>query len=454
MKNHSASQHSRSSSTSEKRAGLTQNLLQGLAGLLLLSIAPASAGASTLPPSRTAPPATPYLTPLVQREIDRAPLDGAAFETIYLRQVRSLAEASTFFYSAAFLRLHLADQRRVIDRALALDPITFLPQTDFLPFSLREEYRNRALEAAEEQVLRQLRGLTIEEEVSLYLPRRQGARQGAAGAKAFDPAAQVRRLLRDPELRQLGRIADDWVAELAGPFVSAEALIEVKVMVARNLRDRGLTATRETVALVLQEIAATRAELAQAPLFRGRQVVFLAGKEGLAEGPTFGKDSTLAALRAQEPAALTLLRSGEKGALTLLARNIREADRLTLLIETHGRPGALEFSGALAADELAAMFAARQGKSQAIVIFNTCFGHDFARAFADRLRARGADTPILIVPEEFGQATLVGRQESGFTRDELGIGRRPTSTLAELWTGQLRQTTVYARMATALSQIR
>ncbi len=394
-----------------------------------------------------------FLLTLVERELAKAPVDGAALEAIYRRVVRSPEDASTFFYSASFLRLDLAGQRRVIDTALELDSATFLQQTEFLPFALRAEYRGKALQATEEIQLAPA-GPAFSRRAGAALstrPRRHARqRRGRRSVRPIGAGAPLPARPRPPPARRgrkfLGRRG-------RRSFLSAESLVEAKVLLTRNLSGRGLAPSRANVALVWAELEAARAELAELRLFAGRNVVLAAGKDER-QGPTFGKTTTLAALREQAPASLQLLRSGERGAGAELARAIAQDGQLTLILETHGRPGALEFSGALEADELAAMFAGRREKGQAIVIVNACFGHDFARAFAERLRSRGLPVPILVVPEEFGQATLVGRQESPFTRDELGLGARSISTLRNLWPGQYRETTVYAPLAQGLAQLR
>ncbi len=423
--------------------------------LLLAFFSSTAANSSTSTYDAKIEPAPLHLISLVERDLQSAPPEGQALEIIYRRRVRSLEEAATFFYSATFLRLHLEGQRQVLDQALELDAVHFLPQTRFLPFSLRQEYRVRATEAVEGGILRSLSHLNLTEEVNLYLPSHEGMRSSAAGEAAFNRPAQLRRLLRDPALRNLGEISSAVVAQVAGPFTTAEALIEAKVMIARNLDRRNMSPSEENIEKVWQEMRATRSELAVVSLFKGRNVVFAAGKEKPQDGPTFGKSTTLAALQAQSPASLALFRSGEKNAYRLLAGAIHDAPELTLFLETHGRPDALEFSGALRPDELAAMFAGRSHPERAVVIFNTCFGHDFARAFAERLHARGIESPILVVPEEFGQATIVGRQESLFTREGLGLGgQRDLATLGTLFSEGPSAMAVYATVGQTLAQIR
>jgi hypothetical protein len=419
----------------------------------LLAAAPAYAGTEAPAASRRiSPPAPSPLTTEVERELAAAPADGRAFEIVYRRTVRSDQDAASFFYSAAFLRLGLADQRQVIESALALDPAGFFARSEFLPLSLRAEYRSKARSAAEDLQLRRLAAMSADDQVLLYLPSREGMRGQDGGA--FDPKDQLRRFRRDPGLARFAEVELAWVAEAGGPFVSAEAMVEARVIVTRALAARRLEPSREHVALVWSELAAERERLSERRLFAGRHVVLAAGKDDLGTGATFGKESTVAALHRQAPASLAVLRSGQRNAAGELAREIGRPGELTLLLETHGRPGALEFGGALGADELAAMFAARPADSQAIVIFNTCFGHDFARAFAARLQKRGLPMPILIVPEEFGQATLIGRQENDFTRGELGLGRADASSFSGLWPGLRRATAVYAPIAGQLVQLR
>ena len=65
-----------------------------------------------------------------------------------------------------------------------------------------------------------------------------------------------------------------------------------------------------------------------------------------------------------------------------------------------------------------------------------------------------AAPPILIVPEEFGQATIVGAQESAFTRTELGLGRKEARSLGDLWQSGLREMAVYAPGDHGFTQIR
>lgn len=422
--------------------------------LLLLSSAPAfSATTETQATSRRLPaPAPSPLMPEVERELAAAPADGKALEIIYRRTVRSNEDAASFFFSGAFLRLGLGAQRQVIDAALALDPTGFFLRTEYLPLSLRAEYRGKARQVAGDIQLRRVASMSKDDQILLYLPSRHGMRGQDGGA--FDPAGQLRRFRRDPGLALFDQVDLAWISEIAGPFVSAEALVEAKVIVTRALAGRHLAARRENVALVWGELSAERTRLAERRLFSGRRVVFAAGKDDRAGEPTFGKESTVAALQRQRPASLEVLRSGERSATAALARAISREGDLTLLLETHGRPDALEFGGALGADELAAMFASRPSGGQAIVIVNACFGHDFARAFAARLEKRGVPVPILIVPEEFGQATLIGRQENEFTRGELGLGSPDASTLSGLWPGNQRATAVYAPIADVLVQLR
>lgn len=425
-----------------------------LVGIFALAALPALALTETTAALRQLAPASPnFLTPEVERALAAAPVDGAALEAIYRRTVRTEDDAASFFYSAVFLRLGLAAQHRVIDEALALEPVGFIARAEFLPISLRAEYRAKARQAAGELQLRRVLRLSPDDQLLMYLPPRDGA-SGQEGGEAFDRAGELRRLRQDPALARFAEVDPAWIAQSAGPFTSAEALIEAKVIVTRALAGRGLEPRADTVARVWGQLAEERARLAGLPLFAGRRVVVAAGKDGRGDGPTFGKDSTLAALRRQDPASLELLRSGERGVTAALAKAIAAGGDLTLVLETHGRPDALEFGGALSAEELAAMFAARPAGGTAIVIVNACFGHDFARAFGRRLARRGVAAPILIVPEEYGQATLIGRQENEFTRAELGLGGAGASTLAGLWAGQRRTTAVYAPFANQLVQLR
>ncbi len=283
----------------------------------LISPAPAKAHA-TVPPASIeahagAAPAADFLLTLVERELAAAAADGAVLEAIYRRQVRSLEEAATFFFSAPFLRLDLAGQRQVIDHVLALDPAGFLARVDFLPVGLREEYRRKAAEAAELQALGRLSRLTVEEQLRLYLPSRAGMSGSAGGQDAFGSEGQMRRFLQDAALELLPAIDDAWVAAAGGPFLSAEALVEAKVLTARNLAGRGLQPSRENVAASWRDLAAARDELAGLALFAGREVVFAAGKKVSSADPTFGKPTTVASLKSQAPATFEKEAERRKG---------------------------------------------------------------------------------------------------------------------------------------------
>ena len=456
-------------STSRSKFGSSTHLkLQRRHTLLVLLIlwiavwlTPSSGQANT---SLTARPDTSslatnsFLTPLVERELAKAPAEGNALEIIYRNHVRSLNEAATFFYSGLFLRLSLAEQRRLLDTALNLDPRSFYDQTLFLPMALREEYRWRAEVAVQNRVIEKLNGLSLFDQILLYLPPQEGNRTGAAGKAAFNREGQVRRLLRDPLLGNLAEIDNRQVAEIAGPFLSAAELLETKVLLARHLSSRRQASGRANLLAAWDEILRARRELQHTALFQDRRVVLAAGRERPDEKNIFGKNSSLEILATKTPRTLELLRSDEKGSLQRLAAAIADPSALTLIFETHGRADALEFAGTLRPEELAELFANRKkddDPGQTIVILNTCFGHDYARVFAAALRRRGTPLPILIVPEELGQATLIGRQENTFTRDELGLGGQEGSgTLHALWQGARRETAVYVELGAALIQIR
>lgn len=111
--------------------------------LLLAAVGPALAGTTAAAASGLLPVAPSPLKADIGRDLS-ASADGDAVESVYRNRVRSDEDAATFFYSAAFLRLGLADQRQVIDTALALDPAGFLARSEFLPLALRAEYRAKS----------------------------------------------------------------------------------------------------------------------------------------------------------------------------------------------------------------------------------------------------------------------------------------------------------------------
>lgn len=120
-------------------------LLQGLVAIVLVSALAAPPASAHTRVDESGKLATPIfaLSP-VEAELDGAKADAAELESIYRRHVRSEAEAATFFRSSKFLRLRAADQRRVIDAVLALEPTAFPALAALLPSLLREEYRIKA----------------------------------------------------------------------------------------------------------------------------------------------------------------------------------------------------------------------------------------------------------------------------------------------------------------------
>ena len=111
--------------------------------LMLAAVVPALAGTRAAAPSGLLPVAPSPLKADIGRDLS-ASAGVDAVETVYRNSVRSDEDAATFFYSAAFLRLGLADQRHVIDAALALNPAGFFARSEFLPLSLRAEYRAKS----------------------------------------------------------------------------------------------------------------------------------------------------------------------------------------------------------------------------------------------------------------------------------------------------------------------
>ncbi|MCG8454972.1 MAG: hypothetical protein MI919_01740 [Holophagales bacterium] len=296
-------------------------------------------------------------------------------------------------------------------------------------------------------VVDRLESLTPKQQLDLYMgavPR--ASEQLAGGRQGFS----VERLSRDPALRaRFGSIKEAWLLEaLPGTEVpSARELVEWKVMVSRNLAFRGVASSRETVLSEVQRIRQARQQHAETQLYADRTVVLAASSDTLRNGDrVFGRKPARYFLEHQARRFVFLQgeRSARQSESRLLQSLLRTEPRLTFVFEGHGNTRALKLGGALTVKRLAKMLADRPADLPApILIFDTCFAHDYARRMVGVLAQidSGAKMPILIVPDEMGQSQVRDVYSAGFWRSGMTSGGE--SDLGRLLLSSARRLSVY-----------
>jgi hypothetical protein len=279
--------------------------------------------------------------------------------------------------------------------------------------------------------------------------------------KKVSTERRVRELSADPAIVQnFGQIDDSWFLEIAEAAPATEPLyrdlaelVQLKVMISRNLSFRSLVVTKDNVAGEYSRIIATRRQLGDLSVFGERRTLYLAD-EGYwkPNKPIFGSSKTLAGLLAQG----TDLRfatdevAGDADTAELAISETRETPLLTLVVGGHGKASSVDLGTGLESDELARAFIARsttQGREAlpAILIAMTCKGHDFAREILDTMHRLdpSARKPIVIVPAEYGQSFLKYPSEV-FLGHDLGLRSKQSSTLGGLFERAHVETSVYA----------
>ena len=254
----------------------------------------------------------------------------------------------------------------------------------------------------------------------------------------------IRALAGDPALEEnFARIEDRWLERLLVDtasrglvYATPEELVEVKVLIARNLFFGGGKVTRESVRAEFRRLLDLRDRYRRLPVFSGREVVLVASDERAdPDGPPIFGGSGLRGSLEKEAVAVTSYGGGTPTAATdEVMSELESVGRLTFVFTGHGRPGALKYRGALKVRELARALAeqSRSTGEPVIAVVLACRSHDFARNLLDAFerQAPGLPKPILITPEEYGQPWVKAGYGSELSRS---LGRRAEAvTLGDL----------------------
>ena len=298
---------------------------------------------------------------------------------------------------------------------------------------------------AQHWVVERVSQLSARERVELYIgrPRLRDAR------KMPNLATRVRDFYADPAVRGFDAMRAEWFAGFQGVvFTTPRELVQLQVMVARNLFFQDRPVDAGTVRAEIERIRRVRAELAGLELFAERNVVFAAsydtqrgsGREvfgrGVSRGRVERQAGTFQFLQPDAPGA------ERRTAMAQLQSSLSSAAPTTFFFEGHGRETALQFAGKLTSAELAELLAAND--EQRIVISASCQGHGFARRVLDELRrkAPAQRLPVIVVPEEYGQDFVTDAFNDDFKRVELGLATGE-STLGKLMERANIATSVY-----------
>lgn len=302
-----------------------------------------------------------------------------------------------------------------------------------------------AMEAAAPEIERvtldRLSELTEVQQLALMVSQGRGPSNDKKARKRR--AVAISGLRKDPALQEhFGKIQDRWLAGLPtgahGPLYSTvESFIDLKVLIARNLYFGGGEISRSTVRDEVRRLLELRERFGEAPVFRGRQVVFLASAQRAPGSRTLlfaPRQLRTAVARQAAKFWFPLGHSGEPEAPPPIAAVLEEVEAsapLTVLFSGHGRARALRYRGSLKVREFARLLAeqpAREGEPT-IVILLACYSYNFARRLLEDFEELDPDLPkpILVTPEEHGQAWE--KAVFGGRLDRALDSARPTVTL-------------------------
>lgn len=296
----------------------------------------------------------------------------------------------------------------------------------------------------EQLALRRVARLSPEDQLGMMLG--QGSHPPSSKRLRKERTRAIGALAEDPALEEnFARIEDRWLKRLLVDtasrgllYATPEELVEVKVLIARNLFFDRRKVTRESVRTEFQRLLELRVRYEGIPVFSGRDVVLVAS-DARAETdgpPIFGGSGLRGSLKREARGVTSYGGSSPSASPHRVLAQLEVMDQLTFVFTGHGRSRALKYRGALKAQELArALAASTRGKGEPVIaVLLACSAHDFARNLLASFEQLEPDLPkpILITPEEYGQpwikagygselARSLGSHSNAVTLGDLGM---------------------------------
>ena len=286
---------------------------------------------------------------------------------------------------------------------------------------------------AERRIIEEAAVLSTNRQLAIYLGEAQSR---SSEARRYSEEARVARLAADPALEaHFDAIRDEWFEGSltewrpeAPLFGDLKELVQLKIMIARNLFFQGLAPNPEAVRAEYLRIQDLRDGFRNLPVFAGRDVIYVASKDRARIGGQldflFGHSPTQARLRRQAQ-RFTFYRPSRSGDGKVLSEQLVTSAHPTLVFEGHGRDRALKIGGSLSVEDLSRRLSARRSQSLAILVLDACQSHTFSRHLLRRLREgrSSAALPVVITPEEYGQDFIKSVYSDRFLSRDLGLGR-------------------------------
>ncbi|MBP9718063.1 hypothetical protein KBD59_02080 [Candidatus Gracilibacteria bacterium] len=288
-----------------------------------------------------------------------------------------------------------------------------------------------------------------------------------------DPDYSIDSLMEDPalspeKLRNIARmIPRDYI-------VAPGDALKLSVYVARNLFQRLQLSSKENVVEECRRIQEMKNKYGDMPLFYKRNILFVSHneRENLGFTRRFGKKALIAELERQQESdgSQKIYHTQSEGnSRAALIKAEGETERtiadtpppLTFVFDGHGGPDVLELAAVnrnnafITAEEFANAWLKRSARfgaevvSKDIVIFASCYNHNFVRKVYDILAKRKAGAFISVGSSEYGQVAYDDTDdglETNFYRKSLKV-TSARSTLKDVWNseenGELNQTNPY-----------
>lgn len=267
--------------------------------------------------------------------------------------------------------------------------------------------------------LRRLVSLLPEDQLGMFLGK--GAAEPGTKKARKERRKAVRALADDPALEaNFNRIDDTWLDRLLVEtahrglaYATPRGLVEVKMLIARNLFFTHREVNEETVRDEFRRLADLRHRFGTTPVFAEREVVLLASSQRVGQDREAVFGSSRTRRRLADQAHWLEAYGGDLPTATpqRIFQQLSGASSPTLVFSGHGRSQALKYGGGIDVDELARRLVTARGERGSaddttwIVVILACRGHDFARNLLLALHRLDPDVPkpILVTPEEYGQ---------------------------------------------------